>query len=461
MKKVEYVRTIALDCDRVGMIGCRRDVLLITIVFIITSLITFLEGGVRTDVVFVRATASKSNGESSVAAVSSDLNANDFVSAPDTADIGHSRSGGEVEWAVDGASRKHGAGVLFFAYGGLQLNRFLGEAVAAARSFRRHNPQLQIAIVTNNATVDGRVFNQRVAVRSDLLFAGDTSNGGQNRGDKVPRQWLTRLYYLAHSPYDVTWALDSNAVSCTEGAAQAFLNAALSTRLWGFDIIQANQAKGSKMYPHNWNLAYRWSAATRSLLRDWLLLQLRRGVTHDDQKTLHQAELRHVAARKLRVGQIAAPFATAFLNAQDGPDKPRLTRRIVGRSHIVHHSNHSLCAVVNERPAAEAEDELPRQLVSQKRLLPTGRFSSELEYTAVHNETECTHALTRWKKYLPRSWAHRRCALSQVEPSAPHSAKVLGVTPAFAVKLDSLEQYVKSKDCGEECHSLVDSIVRL
>jgi hypothetical protein len=432
------------------MIGRRRYVLLTTSVFIFTCLITFLEGGVRTDVLFLRATASETNGESSVAADSSDLNATDFVSAPD---IGHSRSGGEVEWAVDGASRKHGAGVLFFAYGGLQLDRFLGEAVAAARSFRRHNPQLQIAIVTNNATVDGRVFNQRIAVRSDLLFAGDTSNGGQNRGDKVPRQWLTRLYYLAYSPYEVTWALDSNAVSCTEGAAQAFLDAALGTRLWGFDIIQANQAKGSKMYPHNWNLAYRWSAATRSLLRDWLLLQLRRGVTHDDQKTLHQAELRHVAAGKLRVGQIAAPFATAFLNAQDGLDKPRLTRRIVGRSHIVHHSNHSLCAIVNERPAAEAEDELPRQLLSQKRLLPTGRFSSELEYTVVHNETECTHALTRWKNH------HRRCALSQVEPSAPRAAKVLGVTPAFAVKLDSLEQYVKSKDCGEECDSLVDSVV--
>ena len=84
---------------------------------------------------------------------------------------------------------------------------------------------------------------------------------------------------------------------------------------------------------------------------------------------------------------------------------------------------------------------------------PTGRFSSELEYTVVHNETECTHALTRRKNY------HRRCALSQVEPSAPRAAKVLGVTPAFAVKLVSLEQYVKSKDCGEECDSLVDSVV--
>jgi hypothetical protein len=27
-----------------------------------------------------------------------------------------------------------------------------------------------------------------------------------------PRQWLTRLYYMAHSPFHITWALDSNVV---------------------------------------------------------------------------------------------------------------------------------------------------------------------------------------------------------------------------------------------------------
>ena len=43
-------------------------------------------------------------------------------------------------WAVEGEERKRGAGVLFFAYGGRQLEHFLSEATTAARTFRAHNP---------------------------------------------------------------------------------------------------------------------------------------------------------------------------------------------------------------------------------------------------------------------------------------------------------------------------------
>ena len=54
-------------------------------------------------------------------------------------------------------------------------------------------------------------------------------------------QWLTRLYYMAHTPYQITWALDSNVVSCTPGAAARFLEGAMATRLWGFHIVHASQ----------------------------------------------------------------------------------------------------------------------------------------------------------------------------------------------------------------------------
>ena len=359
---------------------------------------------------------------------------------------------GSVGWAVDGARNKSGAGVLFFAYGGVQLSRFLNEAAAAAQSFRRHNSRLPIAIVTNNESVDARLFTVRVAVRPDLLFAGDTSNGGQNRGDKTPRQWLTRLYYLAHSPFEITWALDSNAVSCTPGAAQAFLDAALATKLWGFDIAHASQAKGQMIYPHNWNIVYRWSAATRSLLRDWLLLQLRRGVTHDDQATLHLAEIRHIAAKRVRVAQLGAAFAAAFVTAYDKDgDLARLTRRIVGRAHVFHHIDHSMCARVNERAESEAEEEVPRQLLARrpKQKAPT-------EYHAVHSASECEDALNSGRAAAEK---RRPCMLHRVEPTAPHGALVLGVTPVFAPSLEKLQEYAASKRCGEDCTAVVDSVV--
>jgi len=332
--------------------------------------------------------------------------------------------------------------VLFFAYGGLQLNRFLSEAAAAARSFRQHNPDLQIGIVTNNATVDARIFNVHVPVRADLLFQGDTTNGGQNRPDRIPRQWLTRLYYLAHSPFEITWALDSNAVSCTPGAAQAFLDAALATRLWGFDICQASQAHGKAMYPHNWNIVYRWSSATRALLRDWFLLQIRRGVTFDDQRTLHTAELRSVAAGFLKVGQVSSTFAAAFVPTFDG----RLTRRIVGRAHIFHHVNHSLCNVVNERPHNESSAERPRQLLLRNR-----------QYHWLHSVAECDRALNEGSP--AEGTLKRHCRLHEVEPPAPHGALVMGASPVFAATLETLRQFAASKRCGEDCTAVVDSVV--
>jgi hypothetical protein len=43
--------------------------------------------------------------------------------------------------------------------------------------------------------------------------------------------------------------------------------------LWGYDIAHANQRDGA-MWPHNFNIVYRWSHTTASLLRDWFLLQV-------------------------------------------------------------------------------------------------------------------------------------------------------------------------------------------
>ena len=140
-------------------------------------------------------------------------------------------------WAIKDEDKKRGAGLLFFAYGQLSaIQKYLREATDAAASFRALNPKLQIAIVSNNGTVDARVFSHHITPRPDLLFAGRPFANG---ADPMPRQWLTRLYYMAHSPYLITWALDSNVISCTPGAALAFLSSASSTGLWGYDMVTA------------------------------------------------------------------------------------------------------------------------------------------------------------------------------------------------------------------------------
>ena len=168
------------------------------------------------------------------------------------------------------------------------------------------------------------------------MFAGENL---QKRADRVMRQWLTRLYYLAHSPFKVTWALDSNVLSCTPGAAQAFLDAALATDLWGFHIAHGSQNIASPtMYPHNWNLAFRSDAMVVGLMREWFSLQVQQGVASDDQSTLHVAELyfrKAYGKRGFRVGQIAPSFGTAWQNVvQTETHHVKITNRLDGPVHV-------------------------------------------------------------------------------------------------------------------------------
>ena len=269
----------------------------------------------------------------------------DATAAPDSSVLGSPSI--TATWAVPGQERKKGAGLLMFAYGSqLTLEHFLSEAGNAALSFRQPSVNITIAIVTNNATVDPSLFDIHIKPREDLLFAGDPCPYGHNKPScnlkARPRQWATRLYYLALSPFEVTWALDSNVACCNAAAARSFLQGALRSRMWGFDIASANQAFGA-MYPHNWNILYRWTRATSDLMRDWLMLQMRRGLGADDQGTLFAAEQRQRAAGGLRLGQVPTPYAAAFYSAlvKQGKFYPRITRPLESEAVLIHTANNS------------------------------------------------------------------------------------------------------------------------
>ena len=328
-----------------------------------------------------------------------------------------------VSWRVEGEKEKVGAGLLFFAYGARKtLGHFLSETGKAARSFRMHNPKISIAVVTNNETVDRSIFDIHLWPRLDLLFAGGNVQDGQMRGDKIPRQWLTRLYYMAHSPFELTWALDSNVISCTPGAADLFLATAMRTRLWDYHIMHASQNidESATMYPHNFNIAYMWSRTTSDLLRDWFLLTMRYGVASDDQKSLHMAELRqlyHTRHRheweqaQLRVGHFQAEFGAAFYDvARFEKHKvrrtthARITQVVSGRVHLVHSPDQSLCGIFNTRP--DGGEYLHDATSGQRQLLMlrtsrrhpanttlTKPRTKVFNYHSVHTKEACVTAL--------------------------------------------------------------------
>ena len=95
------------------------------------------------------------------------------------------------------------------------------------------------------------------------------------------------------------------------------------------------------MFPHCFNMVWRWSPRVSSLFRDWLMLMLRRGVTTSDQEPLRLAESREALASGLRVGQMPAEFGAAMYSAHaaDGPHArfwPRISRRLRGAVRLVH-----------------------------------------------------------------------------------------------------------------------------
>ena len=393
----------------------------------------------------------------------------------------------EARWLVQGEYKKAGSGILFFAYGGSKrtLRVFLHEAERAGRSFREHNPGISLAVVSNNGSVDYSIFDTHIIPREDLLFAGDTDNGGQKRPDKVPRQWLTRLYYLAHSPYELTWALDSNVFSCTPFAAQTFLSLAHESNLWDYHIAHASQnvlGQGKAqdvMYPHNFNILFMWGEETSALLRDWLLLQLRQGVSSDDQKTLHLAELRFLRrmGNKFKVGRVVPEYGASFYNVipSDGQlrsDRARVTPVLQGRVHVIHSTNRSLCEVFNSHTGRE------RQIMGRRRQAGNGpKFipctpSSHCVFASLTSHAKCQGILGPDEQYClltkdetratgqtngadgaNATWARNGSVASPLT-LAPPVAKVYAFDRSQYITRASLEDYgnyVRSTRCGTLC----------
>ena len=244
----------------------------------------------------------------------------------------------------------------------------------------------------------------------------------QRRLDKINRQWLTRLYYLAHSPYQITWALDSNVISCTPGAAQAFLDAALASHLWGYHIAHASQNLLSNvMYPHNFNIISAWGQLTSDLLREWFLTALSEGVASDDQKTLHIAELR-LRARDpsggLVVGRVAPEYGAAFYDVMDQgnatrppakrPDRIRITPLIRGTAHVLHTTNATLCHVFNG-------ELVERQLLVTPagREMVGGAMRTKMAYILLKDARECTQRLDADRRCHRLRYARLLCVSCQ------------------------------------------------
>ena len=346
----------------------------------------------------------------------------------------------EPRWMVQGELKKAGAGILFFAYSGspAALRRVVLEAERAGRSFRVNNPGISLAVVSNNASIDYQIFDTHVVARDDLIFAGADA---PTAGERGLRQRLTRIYYLAQSPYELTWALDSDALSCTPHAAQAFLSDALENRLWDFSIAHASQRLGreERMYPHSGNIVFRWREETSALLRDWFMLQLRQGVASDDEKSLHLAELRlsrRYGTSKFKIGRITPELGARLYTVAETANG--ITPVLHGPVHVLHGADQSLCAAFN------SDANRARQIL----------HTEKSSYKSLTSIPECVAALGQSLTVVAGA---QYCLIGSRYAAEYGSGGASPPPPAYSqryisqAKVESYLDYVRSPRCGTLC----------
>mmetsp|Transcript_17125 Transcript_17125/g.44287 ORF Transcript_17125/g.44287 Transcript_17125/m.44287 type:complete len:415 (-) Transcript_17125:152-1396(-) len=248
----------------------------------------------------------------------------------------HLESGSQL---ADEGGHHAGSGVLLFAYAqnATALERYVREAALSARGLKASNPHLRVALATNaHSQARGMrdAFDVVVPIRQDHVFSGGykTPADGNGAFRLKTRQWLTRIYYLAHTPFALTLAVDGTVVTCTDKLA-AILDREERAAPW-YDLAYNTQQRNAK--PHNWAIMYRSNPATRALLRDWFVHQVNRDAMGEDQTTLHDVVGRALAAGTIRRARLHSNFAAAFAPVTANGIRPRATQLLTSRAHLFH-----------------------------------------------------------------------------------------------------------------------------
>lgn len=227
------------------------------------------------------------------------------------------------------------------------LPRFLDEATASATALKALNPTVPVAIITNAKTVP-EIFDHIVPVATSMLF-----NSQSVRPDGIFRQWFARIFYMAHSPFQTTWHMDSHAKIPSTRLMWALEEFEKS----GLDIAVANsQPNGFSC--HNFNMVFTWNERVRTLFVDWMLRQLQLGVSLDDQGTLCKSLFCAGEQYGLKYGAVSSNWAFAWLSLNWGKDRVwwthRTTRLISGAPEVCHSGEAALCNAALDLNATDA-----------------------------------------------------------------------------------------------------------
>ncbi|CAN0082029.1 unnamed protein product [Scytosiphon promiscuus] len=322
-----------------------------------------------------------------------------------------------------------GQGIMFFAYGAevATMEHYLEQALVSARRIKSLNPGTNITIVTNpgvtpdmEGALDVVIHVEKQYLYPGRLHSWTTSN--------IRRQWLTRLEYLACSPYNVTLALDSQALCCASGVDK------ILEQSWGeFDISFATQGP-RRLASHNWAIMFRLNDRTLRLFDRWRTLQREYMSAGSDQLTLHVAAGSLALQDKVNVGVLSqnVALATVIYN-QTGREYPKSSTLIDPRPvHFVHYDAQSeedadtTCEKLNSESNRPRVLLLPKPFLKDKETKRRIKNTYEMAYSeeelraAAHAAGENAayfrgldwengsgkwgHVATPWKDHYPDCW---------------------------------------------------------
>lgn len=217
---------------------------------------------------------------------------------------------------------KRGAGILYVTYEHDGM-KFFKDAVRSAKQAKALNPSLSIAIATNHRTEDLKVFDHVIPIHPDH-FDGS-------------RQWLTRVYYMTQTPFELTLEVDCTMHFCSSAIAED-LDDELRRNSFDFavqvDTVLSPPDKRSRVpvRPHNFALMYRWNERTSTLFHEWYDVYRLKTNEFDDQHALAVALVSAKSLDSLRVVKMRDEFAFSLI----GQKNFRYSRPVEERVAMIH-----------------------------------------------------------------------------------------------------------------------------
>lgn len=168
-------------------------------------------------------------------------------------------------------------GVMYIVYG-YEYDKYLAQVGMAVQSFKKMNPDIPVAVFSPAHTLNFTVEHQYLI----------PMNG--------PREWYTRIINLMNSPFDVTFSIDSQSISCAPIQVDLIMK-----QMREYDLLlrpkwcDARRRSGV-IEPMGASILFRKSRPMMDLVSTWKKIHYRAGghkKDTDDQTTLHTALRRH------------------------------------------------------------------------------------------------------------------------------------------------------------------------